>query len=100
MRVHSGVEFLILRFAEGLGTIHRRIRVTQNVFRLLVVVVGILGAYARRYKQLPAGEMERLGEHSLPPLRNSLRIAIILDPVQEDRKLVAPQPSDRVALTE
>ena len=58
-RVHLRIEHLILRFTESLGAVHRRIRVAQKIFRLLVAVAGVLDAHACGDKQLAAGEMRK-----------------------------------------
>ena len=59
-RVHRLVEDDVTRLAEGLGPIHRRIRVAEHLHRAIVAGVADRDADTRRGEDLVAADSKRL----------------------------------------
>ena len=94
-RPHRRVEHLCARLAEGLGAVHRRIRVAKHFFRCAVRRRTERNADAGRQVDRPAVEIERTREPFLHLVGDALRFE---DPhvVQQGDELVAAKPRERV----
>ena len=97
--VHGRVEDGGLGRSLALRVVHRDVRVAKELARpALRMVDG--DADARAHHQLTPLDPEWLAERGLSAARDLLGLLDRLDPVEEDRELVAADPGDRVTGTE
>ena len=95
-RVHRGVEDLVAVLAPLLRAVHRRVRVAQQVVRLLVVLArGDADRHGREH--LVALEREGLGQLLEDAVGDLDRIRRVAHVVEEDGELVAAEAGDGVA---
>src|SRR5439155_26145389 len=94
---HGDVEHSEARTPLLLGVIHGKVRVVQQVLRLLVAGLAQRHADAGGRDDLPAFERHRRGERVLDAARHVLRVGRTDDLLEQYGELVAPEPRHDIA---
>src|SRR5689334_20535633 len=91
-----GIENVLSGFALSLYSIHRRVGVTQNIFRMLVTTEAGCDAYAASREHLVPAQIQWFSQSFLKPLGQRSRFANPLNSSHEDRKFITTQTSNNV----
>ena len=98
--VHRLVKHHVMRFAQGLGPVHRRVGVAEHLDGTVIARVAGGDADARRGEDFMPSQQERQAQLLLNPVDHAERIADVADVVDQDREFIATEPGDGVAVTD
>src|SRR5687768_14933660 len=97
LSVHLGVEHFVPRTPIGLRSIHGGVGVAQHFVRLRVAEAAESDTEADGREYLRARDLERHTELFVNTIRNARGIRLALNVLEQDRKLVAAEPCQRIA---
>ena len=95
--MHARVEHHVARLAQRLRSVHRGVRIAQEVFWAVVLGRADGDADAGAGEDLLTLDIEGRLQLLLDPLRNPHSVVDLLDALEEDRELVAAHVGDRGA---
>ena len=96
-RVHVGIEQLMSCLAARFGVIHGGVGVAHDLLGVNVLGAAERNPDARRGEDFPASNRKRPAQRLLDAECDGVGLRLVIEPVQEDRELVAAEPGQGIS---